>query len=64
MEYISMDKILAAGFVVADVPNLNDREHYYDILDFSILTKNDGINNKRMTAKKHRNPKWRNGKKK
>ena len=34
MEYISMDKILAAGFVVADVPNLNDREHYYDILDF------------------------------
>ena len=56
MEYISMDKILAAGFVVADVPNLNDREHYYDILDFSILTKNDGINNKRMTAKKHRNP--------
>ena len=64
MEYISMDKILAAGFVVADVPNLNDGEHYYDILDFSILSKNDGINNMRMTAKKHRNPKWRNGKKK
>ena len=59
---VNQSKYLYTNFI--DVPNLNDREHYYDILDFSILTKNDGINNKRMTAKKHRNPKWRNGKKK